>query len=172
MIFDLVTLTFQVVLLKKNCPGLWLESEGLLIVAIYIWLPPASYVVFSDNSGCKNFPTWKIPIYGIVIICFSQTHLVFLVDWCSSEDIQQRGCPWWGGALRSVMGASLFKKHALFSLQIDVAVKTFHEEGALAGALSSIMEEARLMQKLDHHCIVKLYGICESPFMLVRYYIF
>ena len=27
------------------------ESEGLLIVAIYIWLPPASYVVFSDNSG-------------------------------------------------------------------------------------------------------------------------
>ena len=28
------------------------ESEGLLIVAIYIWLPPASYVVFSDNSGC------------------------------------------------------------------------------------------------------------------------
>ena len=22
------------------------ESEGLLIVAIYIWLPPASYVVF------------------------------------------------------------------------------------------------------------------------------
>ena len=28
------------------------ESEGLLIVAIYILLPPASYVVFSDNSGC------------------------------------------------------------------------------------------------------------------------
>ena len=27
------------------------ESEGLLMVAIYIWLPPASYVVFSDNSG-------------------------------------------------------------------------------------------------------------------------
>ena len=28
------------------------ESEGLLNVAIlYIWLPPASYVVFSDNSG-------------------------------------------------------------------------------------------------------------------------
>ena len=27
------------------------ESEGLLIVAIYTWLPPASYVVFSDNSG-------------------------------------------------------------------------------------------------------------------------
>ena len=38
------------------------ESEGLLIVAIYIWLPPASYVVFSDNSGflyltSQNFPS-------------------------------------------------------------------------------------------------------------------
>ena len=30
------------------------ESEGLLIVAIYIWLPPASYVVFSDNSGLSS----------------------------------------------------------------------------------------------------------------------
>ena len=32
------------------------ESEGLLIVAIYIWLPPASYVVFSDNSGLTSSP--------------------------------------------------------------------------------------------------------------------
>ena len=31
------------------------ESEGLLIVAIYMWLPPASYVVFSDNSGLNIF---------------------------------------------------------------------------------------------------------------------
>ena len=30
------------------------ESEGLLNVAIYIWLPPASYVVFSDNSGSRD----------------------------------------------------------------------------------------------------------------------
>ena len=30
------------------------ESEGLLIVAIYIWLPPASYAVFSDNSGFQR----------------------------------------------------------------------------------------------------------------------
>ena len=30
------------------------ESEGLLIVAIYTWLPPASYVVFSDNSGMMS----------------------------------------------------------------------------------------------------------------------
>ena len=27
------------------------ELEGLFIVAIYVWLPSASYVVFSDNSG-------------------------------------------------------------------------------------------------------------------------
>ncbi|KAK3095299.1 hypothetical protein FSP39_012959 [Pinctada imbricata] len=59
-----------------------------------------------------------------------------------------------------------FAKHT-----IDVAVKTFHEDGALAGALASIMEEARLMQRLDHVCIVKLYGICEQPFMLVEEFI-
>ena len=54
MIFDLVTLTFQVVLLKKKLSWtMTFESEGLRIVAIYIWLPPASYVVFSDNSGSK-----------------------------------------------------------------------------------------------------------------------
>ena len=46
-IFDLVTLTFQVVLLKKKFSWtMTFESAGLLIVAIYIWLPPASYVVF------------------------------------------------------------------------------------------------------------------------------
>ena len=38
------------------------ESEGLLIVAIYTWLPPASYVVFSDNSG-----------YGHMVIIYSET---------------------------------------------------------------------------------------------------
>ena len=50
IILDLVTLTLQVDLLK-NIWTMTFESEGLLIVAIYIWLPPASYVVFSDNSG-------------------------------------------------------------------------------------------------------------------------
>ena len=29
------------------------ESEGLLIVAIYIWLPPASYVVFLTTLVIK-----------------------------------------------------------------------------------------------------------------------
>ena len=36
------------------------ESEGLLIVGIYTWLPPASYVVFSDNSGFKR---WQIVLF-------------------------------------------------------------------------------------------------------------
>ena len=51
------------------------ESEGLLIVAIYIWLPPASYVVFSDNSGSKSHISYRIQhiykqtvIYTICII--------------------------------------------------------------------------------------------------------
>ena len=47
MIFDLVTLTLQVDLLLKNVSRtMTFESEGLLIVSIYIWLLPASYVVF------------------------------------------------------------------------------------------------------------------------------
>ena len=37
------------------------ESEGFLIVAIYKWLPPASFVVFSDNSGWKLKPTNLYP---------------------------------------------------------------------------------------------------------------
>ena len=39
------------------------ESEGLLIVVIYIWLPPVSYVVFSDNSG---FPIYHSKFPKIV----------------------------------------------------------------------------------------------------------
>ena len=47
MIFDIVTLTLKVDLLyKKMTRTMTFESEGFLIVAIYIWLPPASYVVF------------------------------------------------------------------------------------------------------------------------------
>ena len=51
MTFDIVTLTLQVDLLKKLSWTMTFASEGLLIDAIYIWLPPASYVVFSDNSN-------------------------------------------------------------------------------------------------------------------------
>ena len=47
MIFDIVTLTLKVDLLyKKLTRTMTFESGGLLIVVIYIWLPPASYVVF------------------------------------------------------------------------------------------------------------------------------
>ena len=45
MIFDVVTLTLKVDLLYKKLT-MTFESEGLLIVAVYIWLLPASYVVF------------------------------------------------------------------------------------------------------------------------------
>ena len=47
MIFEMVTLTLKVDLLnRKLTRTMTFESEGLLIVAIYIWLPPARYVVF------------------------------------------------------------------------------------------------------------------------------
>ena len=57
MIFGLVTLTLQVVLLKKKLSWtMTFESEGLLIVAIYIWLPPASYVVFLTTLVFVSVP--------------------------------------------------------------------------------------------------------------------
>ena len=47
MNFYLVTLTLQVDLLfKKMSWTMTFDLEGLLIVAIYIWLSPESYVVF------------------------------------------------------------------------------------------------------------------------------
>ena len=47
MIFDIVALTLKVdLLLKKLSSTMNFESEGLLNVAIYMWLPPVSYVVF------------------------------------------------------------------------------------------------------------------------------
>ena len=45
------------------------ESEGLLIVAIYTWLPPASYVVFSDNSGCIPSSVWCIVVWSVAFVC-------------------------------------------------------------------------------------------------------
>ena len=43
------------------------ESEGLLIVAIYTWLPPASYVVLSDNSGL-NLEYWKYTVFHTFLL--------------------------------------------------------------------------------------------------------
>ena len=57
MIFDVVTMTLKVDLLyKKMTWTLSFESEGLHIVALYIWLPPASYVVVLTTLVTKNVP--------------------------------------------------------------------------------------------------------------------
>ena len=53
------------------------ESEGLLIVAIYTWLPPASYVVFSDNSGLV-LGQFSISIKGQITRWNIRNGLVFL----------------------------------------------------------------------------------------------
>ena len=39
------------------------ESEGLLIVAIYIWLPPASYVVFLTTLVVKHWQHFRTVTY-------------------------------------------------------------------------------------------------------------
>ena len=66
MIFDLVTLTLQVVLLKKKWSWtMTFESVGLLIVAIYIWLPPANYVVFLTTQVIR--PSSDGTYYGMVM---------------------------------------------------------------------------------------------------------
>ena len=41
------------------------ESKGLLIVAIYIWLPPASYVVFLTTLVI-SFPPFLCKIIGMI----------------------------------------------------------------------------------------------------------
>ncbi|OWF40712.1 tyrosine-protein kinase HTK16-like [Mizuhopecten yessoensis] len=56
-------------------------------------------------------------------------------------------------------------------VKIDVAVKTFHQTDPAVGVNEGILREAILMQDLDHSSIVKLYGICENPFMLVEEFI-
>ena len=52
------------------------ESEGLLIVAFYIWLPPASYVVFSDNSGYGCRPASIIVFWQLLFVAVT-AHLAF-----------------------------------------------------------------------------------------------
>ena len=55
MNFYLVTLTLQDDLhFKKMSWTMNFDSEGLLIVAIYIWLPLASYVVFLTTLVLKD----------------------------------------------------------------------------------------------------------------------
>ena len=45
------------------------ESEGLLIVAIYIWLPPASYVVFLTTLVLSDHRLIQIPVYKLNNFC-------------------------------------------------------------------------------------------------------
>lgn len=54
---------------------------------------------------------------------------------------------------------------------VEVAIKTFHSELGNDAALKSIKEEAKLMALLKNDFIVELYGVCDSPFMLVEEYI-
>lgn len=65
-----------------------------------------------------------------------------------------------------------FQEKVIFlCLQIEVVLKIFYDD-LMFGAMISIMEEVRLMQRLDYECIVKLYGICEKLFMLVRVFLY
>lgn len=44
----------------------------------------------------------------------------------------------------------------------EVAVKTLHKEHSETNR-DAFLTEAQVMMKLDHHCIVRLIGICTSP---------
>ena len=68
-IFDLVTMTLKFDLLfKKNSGTMTFESEGLLIFAIFIWLPPASYVVFLTTLVV----TFILPFFHTFIACVNK----------------------------------------------------------------------------------------------------
>ncbi|XP_033761103.1 tyrosine-protein kinase HTK16-like [Pecten maximus] len=68
-------------------------------------------------------------------------------------------------------GKYVYKDGFFSRVKVDVAVKTFHQTEPGAGVNEGILREAILMQDLDHSCIVKLYGICENPFMLVEEFV-
>ena len=68
MIFDVLTLTLLVALLKKISWTLTFESEWLLIVAIYTWLPPARYVVLLTTLVIMlhSFLIWFCVILSLI----------------------------------------------------------------------------------------------------------
>ena len=82
-----VTLTLKVdLLLKKLFWNMTFESEGLLIVAIYIWLSPGSYVVF--------LTTLVLTFYALISgfqrrVCFE----VFFSERLAS-DVFSEHCTW------------------------------------------------------------------------------
>jgi len=53
-----------------------------------------------------------------------------------------------------------------FSLQIDVAIKTLHQEHVAANR-DEFLREAKVMIGLNHHCIVKLIGVSKGPPLLM-----
>ena len=53
-----------------------------------------------------------------------------------------------------------------FSLQMDVAIKTLHQEHVTANR-DEFLREAKVMIGLNHHCIVKLIGVSKGPPLLM-----
>lgn len=53
-----------------------------------------------------------------------------------------------------------------FSLQMDVAIKTLHQEHVEANR-DEFLREAKVMIGLNHHCIVRLIGVSKGPPLLM-----
>ena len=54
----------------------------------------------------------------------------------------------------------------MFDLQIDVAIKTLHQEH-IAANRDEFLQEARVMIGLNHHCVVRLIGVSKGPPLLM-----
>ena len=52
------------------------------------------------------------------------------------------------------------------SLQVDVAIKTLHQEHVAANR-DEFLREAKVMIGLNHHCIVRLIGVSKGPPLLM-----
>ncbi|XP_046370203.2 tyrosine-protein kinase HTK16-like [Haliotis rufescens] len=83
----------------------------------------------------------------------------------------KRGSELGQGEYGSVLKGTLITHKGTFrSEKIDVALKTFHD-GSVENA-NSFLAEARVMQSLQHACILSLLGVCEGPpLMLVEEYV-
>lgn len=53
--------------------------------------------------------------------------------------------------------------------KIPVAIKTFHPDQL--NNKEDFLREAAFMNGLDHHCVLKLIGVCEKPLLLVEEYV-
>ena len=67
--YYLGTLTLQAdLLLKKKSWTMTFDSEGLLIVAIYIWLPPASSVVFLTTLVSDGYRPASVIVFWQLLL--------------------------------------------------------------------------------------------------------